>query len=67
MTNNTIQIQLPDDITLGDIASAKGAIIEASGNYVDWAKLYNKEGDAISAPGRILLAIAHQLYNYKGK
>ena len=58
-------IDLPDNITLGDITAAKGAIIEASTGYIDWDRLSDEprgESDhAISAPGRILLAVAHQL------
>jgi hypothetical protein len=58
-----ITIKLPEDVTLGDITSARGAIIEASTSYVDWEKLYDRddERESISAPGRVLLAVAHQL------
>lgn len=59
-----IEINLPDNITLEDIAGARGAIIEASRGYVDWEKLYNKQDNSdnsISTPDRILLAIVHQL------
>ncbi len=59
-----ITITLPENITLGDITAAKGAIIEASTGYVDWELLYEQTAHnerAISAPGRLLLAIVHQL------
>jgi hypothetical protein len=69
----TITIELPDGLTMGDITSARGAIIEASTNYVDWEKLYNNNdperhhvtSDPISAPGMLLLAVAHQLGKVK--
>jgi hypothetical protein len=59
-----ITITLPEGCTMGDIASARGAIIEASTNYVDWEQLYGgdpSDDAAISAPGKLLLAVAHQL------
>jgi hypothetical protein len=55
-------VDLPEGVTLGDITAAKGAVVEASTGYVDWEELY--EGDArkaISGPGKVLLAIVHQL------
>lgn len=61
-----IVIELPEDATLGDITAARGAIVEASTGYVDWAELYGREHprlSAIGAPGRILLAVVHQLDN----
>ena len=60
----TITIEQPPGLTLGDITSARGAIIEASTSYVDWEQLYGGDPEgptAISAPGKLLLAVAHQL------
>jgi hypothetical protein len=63
--HNTVTIELPPGLTLGDITSARGAIIEASTNYVDWEKLYMGDDAtkavAIGAPGKLLIAVAHQL------
>ena len=67
MTKTSITIELPPGLTLGDITSARGAIIEASTCYVDWEMLYSHDGThddtdlAVSSPGRLLLAVAHQL------
>lgn len=67
--SHRIVIDLPDDITIGDMLTVKGALIDASTSFVDWADLSLGERDGqtsrvpnpISAPGRILLALAHQL------
>jgi hypothetical protein len=56
-----ITVKLPNDITHGDLLEAAGSVMEASAQFVDWEDLYNDVNDSISKPGRILLAIMHQL------
>lgn len=57
----TITVDLPEHSTMGDIREAQGTIFNASTEYVDWELLHGGRPDAISSPGTLLLAIAHQL------
>lgn len=67
MTRHSINIDLPANITIGDMLTVKGALIDASTIFIDWAEMYENRHDGnhypshISSPGKILLAIAHQL------
>lgn len=60
-----ITIKIPDDINIGGILEAQGAIINASTSFVSWEDLYGddleKKKKAITPAGKLLLAIAHQL------
>lgn len=58
-----VVFDIPDNITLGDLTSAAGAIVDASTSYVDWELLASSEtaSGAVSPAGRVLLAIASQL------
>jgi len=56
-----IVIDIPDQVTLGDLQAAQGAIFNASTMYVDWEELASGSPDAVAKPGVILLAIAAAL------
>lgn len=61
-----INLDLPDNVTMGDVESVQGALMNASTMYVDWEKLYHKSADAIGIPGLILLDIAKQIGTANG-
>lgn len=56
-----VTITLPDNVTCGDLLTAAGAVMDASTSFVDWEELHHHNPDAISAPGRVLLDLSHQL------
>lgn len=56
-----LTIDIPDDVTIGDLQAAQGAIFNASTTYVDWDALHNDESGAIGKPGIILLSLAREL------
>ena len=53
-----IEIEIPDDVTVGDLITARGAIFDASTIFVDWEKLYEGGIDAVNPVGRLLLGLA---------
>lgn len=57
-----LYIDLDDrELTLGDFTSAKGALMDAAAQFIDWEKLNAGAADAVGSPARILLQLAHGL------
>ena len=56
-----ITLTLPDNISLGDLITVRGAIFDASTTFVDWEALHRGEPNAIDLPGELLLRIAAEL------
>jgi hypothetical protein len=59
--HQTLWITLPDDVTIGDLKAVKGSLMDAASVYIDWDLLRSGAPDAISAPGRVLLAIVERI------
>lgn len=57
----TITITIPPGATNSDLITVRGALFDASTTFVDFEKLHAGQPDAISAPGRVLLALADSL------
>lgn len=63
----TLKVRIPDRCTLGEIDTVRGAIFKTSTEFIDWESLYNRNPDALSNPGLILLAIANALDHIEDK
>lgn len=57
----TVEIILPKNSTMGDLITARGSLMDAVTDFIDWDLLRDHEDDAISPPGKILLDIARAL------
>jgi hypothetical protein len=58
--HTVVRIDVPG-ATIGDYVTAKGALMAAACDYIDWERLHDHEPDAIAPPGRILMQIAARL------
>lgn len=48
-------------ITVGDYLQAKGAMLDATTDFIDWEKLHHGDPQAISPPGHIILYLINSL------
>lgn len=58
MNKLSIEIELPEGATVGDLISVRGKLSDGATDFIDWEKLFDRRSDAISPPGLILLRIA---------
>lgn len=56
-----VEIEIPDNVTVGDLITVRGAIFDAAATFVDWEVLFSRGVGAISPAGLLLLRLAAEL------
>jgi hypothetical protein len=55
-----VELDVPN-ATIGDYHEARGALMNAVTDFIDWEALHNGEPNAIATPGRIILELIRSL------